>query len=568
MDELKALSAVEGWSGGKSSTGRITPPEPHTGVTLQELCAQVGGLQPGRGVSIVAKDGYAMTFSYDQIANGEFITYDPGTGDEITIDDPLRVIVAYERGGQPISPDADGPLRMAILSAKNNQVVDGHWTVKWVTRVEIKDMAEDWTLHLEGALAEEMDRATFESCAATNCHQATWTDDEGQVWTGVPLWLLAGRIDDGDRHSDEAYNEAMAAQGYTLDVVAADGYSASFESTRLDHNDAILLVHLVDGEMLGEKYFPLRLVGADLTNKKEMVGQVAQVVAQLPAEAFETPTPQETVEPPPQAWTLQLEGALSEEIDWAAFDACANCHQATWTDDEGQVWTGVPLWLLAGRIDDDNQHDAGAYNQELAEQGYTLDVVAADGYSVPLESARFSRDDNILVAHRVDDAWLSEKHFPLRLVGVGLQKNEMVGQIARIAAQLPGEATKAPASEAPAGDVALEIVGAVAQEQAFSLAALRSLDVVEVSVEHPKKGMQTYQGVRLSALLDLAEVQAEAVGVILIASDGYQTQASLTDVQACADCLVALDDSGTLNMVMPGMESSLWAKDVVKIELQ
>jgi DMSO/TMAO reductase YedYZ molybdopterin-dependent catalytic subunit len=161
MDDLKGLPTVEGWGGGKSSTGRITPPELHKGVTLQELCAQVGGLEPGQGASVVAKDGYAMTYSYDQIVNGEFITYDPGTGDEMAIEDPLQVIVACERSGQPIPEDSDGPLRLAILSPQNNQVVDGHWTVKWVTQVAIKDMAEDWTLQLEGALAEEMDRATL-----------------------------------------------------------------------------------------------------------------------------------------------------------------------------------------------------------------------------------------------------------------------------------------------------------------------------------------------------------------------------------------------------------------------
>jgi DMSO/TMAO reductase YedYZ molybdopterin-dependent catalytic subunit len=334
MEDLEALPAVEGWGGGKSSTGRITPPELHKGVTLPELCAQIGGLEPGQGVNIVAKDGYAMTFSYDQIVNAEFITYDPGTGDEITVDDPLQVIIAYERSGEPISPDSDGPLRVAVISPQNNQVVDGHWTVKWVTRINIKDMAEDWTLQLEGALIEDMDRATFESCAAANCHQATWTDADGQVWTGVPLWLLAGRIDGGDKHGDEAYNQTLAQQGYALDVIAADGYSVSIESKRFDQNDAILLAHLVNDELLAEKHFPLRLVGADL-EKSEMVGQVVQIVGDLPAEA--TPAPAEALEPPPEAWTLQLEGALTEALDWATFDSCVNCHKASWTDDDGQV---------------------------------------------------------------------------------------------------------------------------------------------------------------------------------------------------------------------------------------
>jgi hypothetical protein len=417
MEALKALPAVEGWGGGKTSTGRIITPELHKGVTLQELAAQVGGLEPGTGLNIVARDGYAMTFSYDQIVNGDFIAYDPGTGDETTIDDSLQVILAYERGGQPIPEDDDGPLRIAIVSAQNNQVVDGHWTVKWVTELRIKSLAEDWTLHLEGAIVEEMDRATFESCAAANCHQATWTDDSAQVWTGVPLWLLAARVDDEVSHGDGAYLEDLALQGYMLDVVAADGYSTSFESIRINRDDGILVAHLVNENPLQEKHFPLRVVGADL-QKNERVGQVAQIVSRLPGAEAEAP-----------------------------------------------------------------------------------------------------------------------------------------------------KATEPPAPEAPAGDAALTISGMVEQAQALSLEALQAIEVVEITAEHPKKGDQTYEGVRLNALLDLAGVQAGAAGLVVTASDGYASEVALADVQACADCLVAFDDD-ILRMVMPGMESSAWVKDVVQIEVK
>jgi hypothetical protein len=380
MEALKALPAVEGWGGGKSSTGRIILPELHKGVTLQELAAQVGGLEPGTGLNIVAKDGYAMTFSYDQIVNGDFIAYDPGTGDETTIDDSLQVIVAYERSGQPIPEDEDGPLRIAIVSAQNNQVVDGHWTVKWVTELRIKSLAEDWTLHLEGAVVEE-----------------------------VP-------------HGDGAYLEDLALQGYTLDVVAADGYSVSFESTRINRDNGILLAHLVNENPLQEKHFPLRLVGTDL-QKNEQVGQVAQIVSHLPGAEAEAP---EATEPP---------------------------------------------------------------------------------------------------------------------------------------------ASEAPAPAAPAGDAALAITGMVEQAQALSLEALQAMEVVEVTAEHPKKGEQTYEGVRLNALLDLAGVQAGAAGLVITAGDGYASEVVLADVQACADCLVAFDGD-ILKMVMPGMESSAWVKDVVQIEVK
>ena len=559
MDDLKALPATEGWGGGKSSTGMITTPEMHKGVKLEELCESIGGLEPGTGVNVVAKDGYAMTFSYDQIVNGEFITYDPGTGDEMDIDDSLQVIVAYERSGERIPEDADGPLRLAIISEKNNQVVDGHWNVKWVTGIAIKSLAEDWTLGLEGALSEEMDRATFESCAATSCHQATWMDGEGRTWTGVPLWMMAARVDDDNRHGDDAY---LDEDGYTLDVVAADGYSVSFQAARISRNNQILLAHLMDDEMLEEKHFPLRVVGEEL-EKSEMVSQIAQMVYHPPSESADASTTAEDTELAAPEWTLELEGALNETISGADFEKCVGCHAADWTSDSGKIWTDVPLWLIAGRADDETDHGTGAYSQSLAEDGYTLELVAADGYSVALDSARFNRADDIVLAYLADGEALEEKHFPLRLVGTGLEKGEQAGQIARILLNVPTQAT-----EAPAGDVALTVTGAVDQALALSLVALDELEVVEASVEHPKKGVQTFTGVRLVDLLELAGVADDASRLTMTASDGYSNHTSMADIRACSDCLVALTDEGTLNMVMPGMEGGLWVKDVVTIEIE
>lgn len=282
LDEIKALPAVEGWGGIMSSTGRITPPERYKGVAVTELCKLVGGINPEGGVSVTAKDGYAMTISHDQIEQDDFIVYDPGTGDEMKTAAPLEVAIVYERAGQPLDPDRDGTLRLAILSEKNDRVIDGHWSVKWVTDIKVRQMSEEWTVSLEGALTEKMDRATFESGASPDCHQFTWTDEKAQEWTGIPLWLMVGRIDDENRHGDDAYNEALAAQGYAIDIVATDGYSITLDSKRIDRNDDIILAYLVNGNPLEEKHFPLRLVGADL-EKSEMVGQIARIVVHVTA---------------------------------------------------------------------------------------------------------------------------------------------------------------------------------------------------------------------------------------------------------------------------------------------
>ena len=139
MDQLKTLPATEGQGGIKSSTGQITIPELFKGVALKDLVGYMNiAFDPSMGVAVTAEDGYSMTFSYDQVMNGAFIAYDPATGNELPAHDPLTAIVAYEHNGQPLNETEEGNLRIVVVGPKNNQVVDGHWSVKWVNKVEAK----------------------------------------------------------------------------------------------------------------------------------------------------------------------------------------------------------------------------------------------------------------------------------------------------------------------------------------------------------------------------------------------------------------------------------------------
>lgn len=281
MEELQALPKTEGYGGIKSSTGKITLPALFTGVSLLDLAAQVGGMDTSKGLELTASDGYAMTFSYDQVANGTFTAYDPGTGDETTSGGKLTPILAYAMDGNPLDPQTDGIIRLAVVSEKNNQVVDGHWAVKWVNQVSIKPLAAEWTLHLEGFLTEDMDRGTYESGIAPGCHGVDWTDGKAQVWTGLPLWLLVGRVDDEIKHDGPAFNDAKAAAGYTVIITSADGSTVSFDSKRVARNDNMIVAGVVNGNQLPESSFPLKLVGSDVTDA-ESIGQIVSIVLQFP----------------------------------------------------------------------------------------------------------------------------------------------------------------------------------------------------------------------------------------------------------------------------------------------
>ena len=385
LDDLKDLPVTEGWGGFVSSTGEITIPERFEGVSLADLAAEVGGIEPGMGLTVVAEDGYAMTLSYDQAVGGAFIAYDPSTGAEITPSGPLRPIIAYARDGEPIGED-DGPLRLEVVSDERDQVVDGHWTVKWVAAIEIKELGAEWTLEISGLTDESMDRGTFESGA--NCHEASWTDDEGRVYTGIPLWLLAGRLDGGPSHGDDAYDDALAEAGYTIEVIAADGYSANIESALFHRNDAILVANQMDGEALSEDEFPLRLVGEGLTGG-QMVSQVTALVGHFAGDATGAGNGQ--VAPGADA-LLTITGAVVEEVTLSA-DTVGEFGVVEVTvehpRDGLRDYTGVrlnDLLDLAGA-------DAGAT---------TLVVTASDGYSIRVGLADARGCADCLVAFNAD----------------------------------------------------------------------------------------------------------------------------------------------------------------------
>jgi len=426
--DLEALPAQEGQAGIKSSTGAITIPSMYKGVSLASLAGMVGGLIPSLGLNVVAKDGYAMTLSYDQVTQGDFIMYDPATGTEKKLSTQLTVILAYEREGQPIPEDGEGPLRLAIISSENNQVTDGHWSVKWVNKIELKPLGAEWTLQMHGVIEKEVDRNSFQSCAAPGCHQASWKDDKAQVWTGVPLYLLAGQVDDEIQHEGPAFSDKLAEIGYLLQIVASDGYSTTLDSAAVSRNQDLIVAYAVNENPLPEKYFPLRLVGNTL-DKSQMVGSIAEI-------------------------------------------------------------------------------------NLLVDPSAAATVMAASA-----------------------------------------------------ASPTPEPTTPAPAVELAPGD--LLITGAVDTETLLKESDLKGLPVVKINAEHPKKGMQEYEGVLIKDLLALAQVKAGSSKVVFAASDRFSAEVSLSDLDKCTDCMVAFtDQAGLYQLVLPGFQSNFWVKGLAIITIE
>ena len=264
LGEIQAMPSYTAGGGFKKSTGTIVGPFNYTGVNITYLADLVGGIMPSEGMKITASDGYSMTYAYEQVM-GEIATYEGTTG-------PMTMVLAYEDDGS--IPGYGGPLRVAFVG-HDSPITDGHFWCKYVSEIEILGGVSDWNLTLTGAIRAMPDRSTIESCVG--CHRTSWTDGSSQEWSGIPLWLLVGVVDDGMNETAKHYfNDTVADIGYNVTVAAGDGYCKTFNSTIVARNDAFILANEMNGTALPEKYFPLKLVGPNLT-KREMVGGVAEI---------------------------------------------------------------------------------------------------------------------------------------------------------------------------------------------------------------------------------------------------------------------------------------------------
>ncbi|PKL56354.1 MAG: hypothetical protein CVV34_07990, partial [Methanomicrobiales archaeon HGW-Methanomicrobiales-5] len=208
--------------------------------------------------------------------------------------------------------------------------------------------------------------------------------------------------------------------------------------------------------------------------------------------------------------------------------------------------------------------------------GYDVHIVASDGFETSVWSDDADRNHDWVVAMLVDDAPLDEKNFPLKFVGAGLEKKQMVGGIAMIKLFVPaaGETSQTDLIEPPTATVDLSdaqfsIIGSVDAVTGFTEESLRAMDVVTITAEHPKSGTADFEGVRLSELFELVGIKSGSTKLLITADDGFSAEVSLAEVKTCTDCLLGFTETpGKFKMVMPGLPSNTWVKGVVSIEVK
>ena len=266
--DIKKLPVISGSTGEVSSAGTISGPFAYKGAALTDILKSVGGITANNAIRVSAKDGYSMSFSYNQVVKGsEFPTYDSTTGKEVAPAGTLTLFIAYEKDGKPID-DTVGPLRIGIMAP--GQVTDGHWWIKWAQKIEVISMQQPWTLSLQGAISEDMDKSTFESGAAPGCHGINWTDANGDVWTGIPLWYLVEYVDDAETMDSLQDAKAVWDKGFEVHIANSNGDIVMYTSQQIKQNDNIIVAYQLDGKPLSNKQWPLALVGSEVDSQHQI----------------------------------------------------------------------------------------------------------------------------------------------------------------------------------------------------------------------------------------------------------------------------------------------------------
>ncbi len=287
----------------------------------------------------------------------------------------------------------------------------------------------DWTLQLSGAKEQSVTKSYFENglACSSSSHQVFWTDDYGDVWGGVPLWLLVGMVDDnpdvGPDHFN--FNDDLAAQNYEINVFAGDGFKATLQSAEIARDNGFIVANTLNGGPLpiqtdsGKPCWPLHLKGPAVLSG-DQVGNIARI------ELTGLPQPQE-------GWTLELLGDVGDTITQKEFEdglACTGSgHYREWTDIDGNTWSGVPLWVLLGTVDDLESSSHWTFNDDRAAAGYTVKVIAGDGFTKEFAGADLARSDDFIIANKLNGAPLTDSIWPLRLVGNGVIKTDGSGAL-------------------------------------------------------------------------------------------------------------------------------------------
>ncbi|MCX6012442.1 MAG: molybdopterin-dependent oxidoreductase, partial [Chloroflexi bacterium] len=171
---------------------------------------------------------------------------------------------------------------------KENKATKTSFWNSGTLHIDITPISENWNLLLNGTNKVNIDMKTFIAASARECYGTSWKDADGLLWEGIPLWRLVGVVDDSlnpgeDIFIDTNYNDNLADKGYTVRLIASDGYYKIFESQDIKRNNNFLIAWRVNGQPISVEshLWPLRLVGPGLFDAMK-IGALNEIKVILP----------------------------------------------------------------------------------------------------------------------------------------------------------------------------------------------------------------------------------------------------------------------------------------------
>lgn len=299
------------------------------GTAICDLCNLVGGMQEGDELRMTATDGYVVELMYENI-----YTPDEKQG---------TAILAWHTKKEGFVPEYTGGPALFFLSDDHffgnldmkESLDPGYWRFYWcsgteypsaaglalrnVEKLEIYPSPEaDWNLNLSGYLTSSISKKEFEQALACGArahgHSVTYTDENKQVWTGMPLYMLVGWMDDACQHDEnlvnnKAYNRTLAENdAYTVILGNRDGKTVSFTSSEIMDSKNYIVVNRKNTRTFSAEsdIWPLALRGEAVPSDKEIEG-ITTITLDF-GDSSSTPTDSDTV-PTPFPWLAALAGA-------------------------------------------------------------------------------------------------------------------------------------------------------------------------------------------------------------------------------------------------------------------
>lgn len=281
LADLEALTPFPGYAGFRNDYANVTGPEAVTGAKVADIVQDALGtpLTAAQAVDFIGSDGYAQPYSYDQLVNLNRFTlmYNAATPqDPVPLSSfigPFAALLIYSDPGGKVMPAEEGPLRLVLADATNeNAVMTGSDSVYMVAKLNVVPFTavKDFNLKLIGLKIKgkrqtrTITRNDFQSC--TNCHGSSY-QVSGNKWAGTPLYYLIGQVDGG---KTMIYNAALARKGYRIKLTATTGKWRIVSSRKVIRKRSVILAWRLNGAVLADNLFPLRLMGPKLTAAQKL----------------------------------------------------------------------------------------------------------------------------------------------------------------------------------------------------------------------------------------------------------------------------------------------------------